>query len=450
VRKLAIRGLAACAAAVVALVVILFPSTPPYVSVRRLERNWSVPIGGRNGAPARYAVADFAAAPGPDAAGVAALIGEVVRQDLVYEGALDVLPPAPALGMPSPAAPREWQRVGADGLVAATVRVERDSIDVEARIFKVSTGEEAFARGYTGPASQARVMAHTIADEIHAAQAGIRGNARTRLAFVSDRGGLRRELGGAMRRFKEVWMADYDGANERRVTSDGDLDLTPTWSPDGQAIAYTSFRRGYQDIFVSLLDVRRVENPTSGVGKNWLPAWSPDGARIAFTSARDGNEEIYVMNRDGSGLRRVTRHWGIDTSPAWSPNAGQIAFTSNRTGSPQIWVMNADGTNAHAVTTEKYCDRPTWAPAPFNEIAYVSKTRTGFDIKTIDLGSGEQRQLTFGQGFNESPAFSPNGRHIAFSSTRRGGQQVWTISRTGEYLRQVTTIGNNTMPAWSR
>ena len=108
---------------------------------------------------------------------------------------------------------------------------------------------------------------------------GIKGVSRTRLAFVSDRGGTRRELGGMIRRFKEVWTADYDGANQQRVTSDGDLDMTPSWAPDARAIAYTSFRRGFQDIFITSLGDRRVESPTRAAGKNWLPAWSPDGAR---------------------------------------------------------------------------------------------------------------------------------------------------------------------------
>jgi TolB protein len=57
--------------------------------------------------------------------------------------------------------------------------------------------------------------------------------------------------------------------------------------------------------------------------------------------------------------------------------------------------------------------------------------------------------LTFGRQ-NESPAFSPNGRHIAFTSTRSGTQQIWTMTRTGTGLRQVTRDGNNSMPAWSR
>lgn len=67
-----------------------------------------------------------------------------------------------------------------------------------------------------------------------------------------------------------------------------------------------------------------------------------------------------------------------------------------------------------------------------------------------DDGTGRIRQLTFGPGFNESPSWAPNGRHLAFSSSCSGGEQIWTMTRNGSNLRQVTSLGNNTMPAWSR
>jgi TolB protein len=60
------------------------------------------------------------------------------------------------------------------------------------------------------------------------------------------------------------------------------------------------------------------------------------------------------------------------------------------------------------------------------------------------------RQLTFGEGTNESPTWAANGRHLAFMSTRSGKSQIFTISRTGQNLRQITKAGNNTMPDWSR
>ena len=75
------------------------------------------------------------------------------------------------------------------------------------------------------------------------------------------------------------------------------------------------------------------------------------------------------MNRDGSNVRRLTNNPGIDITPTWSPSGTQIAFTSDRTGTPQIYVVGADGLGLSKMTSESYCDRPTWSPAPFNEIA---------------------------------------------------------------------------------
>jgi TolB protein len=60
------------------------------------------------------------------------------------------------------------------------------------------------------------------------------------------------------------------------------------------------------------------------------------------------------------------------------------------------------------------------------------------------------RQITDGQGSNESPAWAPNGRHLAFTSTRSGNTQVFTVARDGRGLRQITKAGNNYGPSWSQ
>jgi len=430
--------LAALVLFVIAAVVsfVLLPSRDGRPPVRPKEREARIRIAPRAGRLPRFALEPVAPA-SPDLDAAARLVGDVLKADLEFEDAFDLQLAAAGA-----------QAADADGVLSATIRRDNGDLRVEVRLRDARSGQLAFGREFVGAEKNPRLIAHVAANELLADQAGIRGLADSRLAFVSDRLGSFKEPTGSIRRVKEIFAADYDGANEQRVTTDGDLDMTPTWSPDRRAIAYTSFRTGGQEVFITRLEDRRVQ-ATGAAGQNRLPAWSPDGTRIAFSSNRNGNEEVYVMNADGSGALRLTTSWAIDTAPAWSPDGKRIAFTSDRGGSPQIWVMDADGGNQRQLTRERYCDRPSWSPGPDEEIAYVSRTKTGYDIKVIEPATGNTRQLTFGPQ-NESPAFSPNGRHIAFTSGRGGGQQIWTMTRTGSNLRQVTHIGNNSMVAWSR
>jgi TolB protein len=321
------------------------------------------------------------------------------------------------------------------------------------RAFNVRTRQSAFAQEYTGAIANRRLYAHTIADDLHRQQRGLRGVARTRLTFNSDRSGER--LAGTVesRSVREVFIADYDGENQRQVTANRSLNINSTWSPDGRSIVYASYRRGAPNIFVANIYQGTSEELTKDASNNFLPVFSPDGTRIAFTSTRDGagNSELYVMNRDGSSVRRITNHPAADTSPTWSPSGSQIAFTSDRASGPQIYIVSADGLGTpQRISPEAYADRATWSPAPFNEIAYTARTGVGNDLKVIDLATRTVRQLTFGEGTNESPSWAPNGRHLAFMSTRAGKAQIFTIARDGKDLRQVTRAGNNYQPDWSK
>ncbi len=385
-------------------------------------------------------------------------IAQVLWDDLDFEREFRLIPrdvyrTIPAAGSLVDLPFDRWREIGADGVVSCTVRTRGEQqLEITARLFSIRTGESAFGVIYTGSTRNVRLYAHQLADEIHRHQRGLAGVARTRIAFVSDRDS--ESVFGLVenRAVKEIYITDYDGANPRRVTVSRTLNTNPAWSPDGRSIGYTSWLTGFPDVVVSHLFEGRMANPVSGDTRqqNFLPAFSPDGRRIAFNSNRDNNSDIYVANVDGTGIQRLTNHPAIDTSPTWSPNGQQIAFTSDRTGAPQIYVIGADGTGLRRLTYESYCDRPTWSPPPFNEIAYSSRTGLGHDIKVLDLATNEVRQLTFGLGSNESPSYAPNGRHIAFMSTRNESKQIYTIGRDGRGLRRVTSTGNNEMPSWSR
>jgi TolB protein len=413
-------------------------------------------ISGGGSAP-RLAVPEFIALSNDaETVATAKTITQVLWDDLNFEREFAFIPRDTYSSIPRATSFADvpfdrWQELNADGLVVGTVQKTSGGFKVELKLFNVRTRQAAFSRVYDG-SSNARLYAHTMSDELHKSQRALNGVARSKLTFDSDRDGERMTGTVQSRNIKEIYISDYDGENQRRVTVGKTLNIAPRWSPDGRSIAYTSYRRGGANIFISNIFQGTLDEVTKGdkAGENWLPAWSPDGTRVAFSSTRDGNPEIYIANRDGSNVRRLTNHPGIDITPTWSPSGTQIAFTSDRAGSPQIYVIDVDGLGLARKTSEGYCDRPTWSPAPYNEIAFSSRNGPGFDIKVLDLATSATRQLTFGEGTNESPAFSPNGRHIVFTSTRSGKAQVFTMARDGKNVKQITKAGNNEKPDWSR
>ena len=208
-------------------------------------------ITGEPGAPPKYAVPDFIAlSPDPETAAAAKTIASVLWEDLGFEREFYLIPRDTYASIPPARSLSDvpfdrWRELGADGLVIGTVQKTANGIRLEVRLFNVRSRQSVFDREYSGPASNPRFFAHTVSDEVHQQQRALRGVARTKLTFSSDRDGERVQGTVERRDVKEVYIADYDGANQRRVTVNRALNIMPTWSPDARSIAYTSYRRGY-------------------------------------------------------------------------------------------------------------------------------------------------------------------------------------------------------------
>lgn len=411
------------------------------------------------GTAVRYAVPDFVAAT-PDLAETGRTLAQVLWNDLDFEREFYMVPrdtyasiPRVGAGALPPFA--AWRELGTDALVSGSVEKVGDLLRVDFRLYRISDQQQVLAARYEAEARNPRLLAHRISDEIFAKQRSLKGVARTKLAFISDRNREPLLTTVEKREVKELYISDYDGANEQRITVSRSLNNNPSWSPDAQSIAYTSYgpRGSSPDIVVSSIYKGLLQRPAKGIGNNYLPSFSPDGKRVAFASTRDGNLEIYVANVDGSGLRRVTNNAADDLTPTWSPSGDQIAFVSDRTGRPQVYVTGLDGVGLRLISQgETHADRPTWSPAPFNEIAFTAQRGSWFDVKIFDFASGTSRWLTDNRttgGSNESPAFSPTGRHLAFHSTRTRSTQIFVIGRDGRGERQITRTGNNQTPSWS-
>lgn len=129
------------------------------------------------------------------------------------------------------------------------------------------------------------------------------------------------------------------------------VDLQPSYSPNGDRIAFSSDRSGSGEIWVAEADgsnpVRLTSSPAT---HNSRPRWSPNGDQIAFISDLNGSRDVHVVDSRGGRSLRLTSDPADDNSPAWSRDGQWIYFTSLRSGSPQVWKMPASGGEAIQIT----------------------------------------------------------------------------------------------------
>jgi TolB protein len=176
-----------------------------------------------------------------------------------------------------------------------------------------------------------------------------------RIAFTAS------QDGGAT----DVWVADADGSNPRRLTRESSDDLSPTWSPDGKRIAFVSNRAGSPQLYVMNADGSDPRRLTFQGNYNQTPQWSPRGDLIAFT-ARDERKvfDVFVIAPDTGKITRVTQNQGAtNEEPTWAPNGRLLAFTSDRNGAPQLVVSTPTGDRQVVVTAGRLpLATPAWGP----------------------------------------------------------------------------------------
>ena len=404
----------------------------------------------RDGMPAiSFALPKFAVA-APPLQAAADEIHQVLSDDLKYSRIFQLLPKSDYDYIekldPKNIKFKDWESIQANLLFTGeAAEAEGGETAFIRNLYDVKSQRPILnPKRYQAKKPDLRFLAHRMADEIMKAY-GEKPVFESKIAFVSDRDGN-----------SEIYMMDYDGANQTRLTFNKVNDISPVWSPDGKMIAATSYQNLTAGLYIlQIYEGRRIA--VASRGGNFSPCWSPDGKKLAFMSTMDGNAEIYVADIDDDALKRgafrikrLTFNQGTDTAPSWSPTGRQLTFVSDRGGTAQIYTMDAEGSNVVRVSFggSTHHDSPAWSPAG-DRIVYVARVDNIFDLYVLDLRSQQISKLTESKAMNESPSWSPDGRHIVFKSNMKGGLQLFTIDYDGAGLRQLTTKGQNTWPDWS-
>ena len=290
-------------------------------------------------------------------------------------------------------------------------------------------GKPVLSRVFTG---SARGKIHAFADEIVQTLTDHKGIASTVIAFAATRTGR-----------KEIYTADADGANVKQLTSDNNISVAPSLSPDGRTLAYTGYKSGYADVYEIDLGSGARNRIIKYPGTNSGAAYSPDGGKIAVTMSKDGNPELYVTSAGGGGARRLTRTAGVESSPTWSPDGAEIIYSSDDRGGPQLFRIPSGGGGARLIPTgQSYNTEPNWSPDG-KKIAFNTRGGGGFEVAILDLASGGTR--TVGEG--QDPVWGADSRHLIYAT---GGALILLDAQTGQKTTLLSGLGKISEPTWSR
>jgi Tol biopolymer transport system component len=203
-----------------------------------------------------------------------------------------------------------------------------------------------------------------------------------------------------------VAIVDASGGQVTAITDSADNAADPSWLHDGRLV-FSSERNGARDLWMANADGTDARRLFALDGDEWAPRISPAGDRILFHNDGSGDFDVYSARLDGTDLRIVAGGAGFDGVASWSPDGALVAY-----------YHRASPESGNAAS-----QRSTWATA---------------EILVVPAAGGDSRPLTKNAVRDQSPAWSPDGRTIAWTSCASGNLEVWLMDADGRNPRQLT------------
>ena len=354
----------------------------------------------------------------------------VVRRDFELTGLFDLISddkaPAGMYGFEDAVDVDAWRKLGAEAIVKVAARkVDADQIQVFGLAYLVSSGKKpVFEKNLTVKKTDARVTGHRITDALLGALTGRPGGFASELTFSGRWGKNRR-----------IFRMDADGNGLLPFTDPKDTAIAPTFGPGNKIFYLVSHE--YSPF--SLATYSNQKNEAMGVPFKtsiYGVSLSHDGKQLALAVADAGKSAIFVGGADGSNMKSVSTTEQA-TRPVFSPT-GKLSWIGGeaKQGTQRVWLdgkpVSPQGFTAGGQT---FCDTE-------DGVRLVYAVAVGGGKQDLVMGDEKGRvigRLTQGQGSNTHPACSPDGRMLAFFSTRGSAPGIYVMSLKSFRIQSIST-----------
>ncbi|MCG3808428.1 PD40 domain-containing protein [Psychrobacter sp. Ps4] len=335
-----------------------------------------------------------------------------------------------------------WQNLGIPYLVIGSTRTNRGKIITDYEVIDVKSGRilEGKQTSTTNkdPDSMRRA-GHVIANKIYALITGTPGDFSGRIAYIE-------ETGAGKEKVSRLKVMDADGENAKTITEVTGSIFSPTWSPDGNRIAYSVQRdKSYPVIYVQSVSGGGATPLTPFPGSNLSPSFSPDSSKILFSSSFEGSAGIYEMSASGGQPRRLINWPSSEVQPSYAPDGKSFVFVSDKTGfnKPQIYRYEFGSGRTTKVSSSGYATSPQFSNDG-SQIAFLS----GRSAAIMNSGGAVTTNLG-NTGIDEAPSFSPSGRNVIYASKQGGKGKLTIKSLSSGQSFDIPVQGIARSPIWS-
>jgi TolB protein len=358
---------------------------------------------------------------------------DILERDLELSGEFDVIQLDRPMGFDDPFDATEFQGLGLEAVVAAKTRKQDDGkVELAVRIYLPAVGDfAAWSSTDAGVASESRLVAHRLSDGIIGALTGTDGPFASRLVLVRTEGKARR-----------AYLVDADGDGLTAVSPDDHLVVTATLDRDAHPYWAASRNHGRYRLY---REGQSEPIPVSPSGSIYGIAFAPNGTDIALSIATEDDIEMFVGPL-GSGALELRSNVDFALGPTFTRD-GRVVYAGTRGNKRRIYVeAKSISPKDISASTPTLCEHPDG-----RRLIYAVGLGKNTDLVASKLDGGDMTRLTWGSGRNFSPACSPDGRLVAFFSTRSqdDGPGLYLMRVDGRRPNQINAAIGDVL-AWAR